>query len=180
LGKRLLFSGYRSYELGIFKESDPKVAVIKKLLKSVFTGYLEEGYTWLLITGNLGSELWGAQVWTALKAEYPEARLALMFPYEGFGEKWNENNQEILQRIVFSADFTEPTSHKPYETPQQLKDHDRFMVEHSDSALLLYDREFEGKPEFLYQRIENYAADHPYEYRLLSMEDLQEAATPQN
>lgn len=31
--KVIYFSGYRSFELGVFKENDPKVSVIKKVLK---------------------------------------------------------------------------------------------------------------------------------------------------
>ena len=31
--KRLWITGYRSYELNIFKDDDPKVQVIKKVLK---------------------------------------------------------------------------------------------------------------------------------------------------
>lgn len=29
----LIISGYRSFELGVFKEDDPKIIVIKKCLK---------------------------------------------------------------------------------------------------------------------------------------------------
>lgn len=31
--KVMYISGYRSFELGVFKENDPKITVIKKVLK---------------------------------------------------------------------------------------------------------------------------------------------------
>ena len=48
--KVIYFSGYRSFELGVFKENDPKVAVIKKVLKREIQQLAEEGLEWIMIT----------------------------------------------------------------------------------------------------------------------------------
>ena len=37
----LLVTGYKSFELGIFKDKDPKVTIIKKAIKSFIT-YLRQ------------------------------------------------------------------------------------------------------------------------------------------
>jgi len=87
--KTLYFTGYRNYELGVFRAKDPKIAVIKKVIMSTLTNYVEEGLEWLLISGNLGAELWCAEAVEQLKQTYPELKLGIIFPFEGFGENWN-------------------------------------------------------------------------------------------
>lgn len=39
--KRVWVTGYRSYELNIFKDNDPKVQVIKEVLKNYLRAQLE-------------------------------------------------------------------------------------------------------------------------------------------
>lgn len=41
--KRLWVTGYRSYELSIFSDKDPKLTVIKYTLTNYFKSLLEEG-----------------------------------------------------------------------------------------------------------------------------------------
>ena len=40
--RRLWVTGYRGYELNVFKDSDPKVKVIKKVLTEHLKNYLEK------------------------------------------------------------------------------------------------------------------------------------------
>ena len=68
----ILVTGYRSFELGIFKDKDPKIAVIKKAIKRAILGYCDQGLDWLIFTvwisdgchlslSNSWSELEGSQ-----------------------------------------------------------------------------------------------------------------------
>lgn len=41
--KRLWVTGYRSYELGVFSDKDPKLTVIKYALSNYLKSLLEEG-----------------------------------------------------------------------------------------------------------------------------------------
>ncbi len=43
------------------------------------------------------------------------------------------------------ADYVEAVSHQPYQSPSQLKNHTRFILEHTVGCLLIYDEEFPGK-----------------------------------
>ena len=56
--KVIYVSGYRSFELGVFKENDPKIQVVKNVLKKELRQLAEEGLEWVLVSGNLGVELW--------------------------------------------------------------------------------------------------------------------------
>ena len=57
--KRLWVTGYRSYELSIFSDKDPKLTVIKYTLTNYFKSLLEEGkIDWIISGANLGIEQW--------------------------------------------------------------------------------------------------------------------------
>ncbi|MTE25225.1 DUF1273 family protein, partial [Microbacterium sp. ZXX196] len=55
-------SGYKPFEIGLFKKNDPAVEYIKKAIRKELEQLLEEGLEWVLISGQLGTELWAAEV----------------------------------------------------------------------------------------------------------------------
>ena len=67
----LLVTGYKSFELGIFKDKDPKVTIIKKAIKRDFKRFLDDGVDWMIFTGNLGFEFWALEVAKELQKDYP-------------------------------------------------------------------------------------------------------------
>ena len=178
--KTLYFTGYRSFELGVFQEKDPKIKIIKKVIKMSLLSYIEQGLEWVLISGNLGAEIWCAEVVELLQKDYPEIKLGIIYPFQGFGENWNEANQQMLQRVQMSADYVNATSHQPYKEPSQLRNHTQFLLEHTDGALLLYDEEFPGKTSFFLKDAKKYREDHPYEIDQIPMDDLQNATFDSN
>lgn len=171
--KVMYISGYRSFELGVFKENDPKITVIKKVLKKEIQQLVEEGLEWVLTSGNLGIETWVTEVVAELKQEYPELKLGIIYPFKEFGNNWNENNQEKLRMTEQLADYVEAVSHQAYQSPSQLRNHTRFLLDHTDGCLLIYDPEFPGKTQYFLKEAQTYQQDHSYEIRLVSMYDLQ-------
>ncbi|EMF0077941.1 DUF1273 domain-containing protein [Enterococcus hirae] len=171
--KVMYISGYRSFELGVFKENDPKITVIKKVLKKEIQQLVEEGLEWVLTSGNLGIETWVTEVVAELKQEYPELKLGIIYPFKEFGNNWNENNQEKLRMTERLADYVEAVSHQAYQSPSQLRNHTRFLLDHTDGCLLIYDPEFPGKTQYFLKEAQTYQQDHSYEIRLVSMDDLQ-------
>ena len=91
----LLITGYKSFELGVFKDKDPKVNIIKKAIKRDLKRFLDEGVDWMIFTGNLGFEFWALEVAKELQKDYP-LRLATLFPFKTHGQNWSEANQEKL------------------------------------------------------------------------------------
>ncbi|MCO5509304.1 DUF1273 domain-containing protein [Enterococcus hirae] len=171
--KVMYISGYRSFELGVFKENDPKITVIKKVLKKEIQQLVEERLEWVLTSGNLGIETWVTEVVAELKQEYPELKLGIIYPFKEFGNNWNENNQEKLRMTEQLADYVEAVSHQAYQSPSQLRNHTRFLLDHTDGCLLIYDPEFPGKTQYFLKEAQTYQQDHSYEIRLVSMDDLQ-------
>lgn len=174
--RRLWLTGYRSYELNIYRDQDPKLAVIKYSLKKRLQAYLEDGLEWLITGAQLGTEQWGINVAAVLKADYPDFKIALMFPFQEFGSKWNEDHQRTLTQIQQQADFVGYVSQQPYQNPSQLKNYQYFMGQHTDGALLLYDPESPGKPQYDYQYLQTQLAPRGYPFDLLDFYDLQDEA----
>jgi len=171
--KTLYITGYRSFELGIFQAKDPKITVIKKVLKRELQQFVEAGLAWVLIGGNLGVELWAAEVVAELKHEYPELQLGILYPYQEFGSQWNEQNRELLAKAESLADYVNAVSHQSYQGPGQLKSHTEFLLGHSEGCLLVYDREYPGKTQYFLKEAERFSIREPYDIYQISMDELQ-------
>ena len=65
--------------------------------------------------------MWCAEVVELLQKDYPEIKLGIIYPFQGFGENWNEANQQMLQRVQMSADYVNATSHQPYKRTKPIK-----------------------------------------------------------
>ncbi|WP_430618081.1 DUF1273 domain-containing protein [Enterococcus sp. DIV1054d] len=171
--KVIYVSGYRSFELGVFQEKDPKIKVIKNVLKKEIRQLTEEGLEWVISSGNLGVELWVTEVVAELKQEYPELHLGIIYPFAEFGSNWNETNQENKMLAEQVADYVESVSHLPYKNPNQLKNHTQFLLTHTDGTLLIYDPEYIGKTDYFLRDAKKMQEVKPYEIHLISMDDLQ-------
>ena len=173
LVKTLYITGYRSFEIAVFQENDPKIIVIKNVLKNEIVSYLENGLEWILVSGNLGIELWTAEIVGELKNDYPELKLGLIYPFQGFGENWNEKNQLSLKKIEGLSDYINSVSHQSYQSPAQLKAHTNFIIKHTGGSLLVYDKEYPGKTAYFLKDCEKFKENNSYDIRLITMLDLQ-------
>jgi uncharacterized phage-like protein YoqJ len=171
--KVLAISGYKPFELGIFKNDHSTVTFIKAALKKELFRMLEEGLEWVLISGQLGVELWAAEVVFELKSDFPDVKLAVITPFLEQEASWSENNTEWYNSILAQADFIDSVSKKVYEKPWQFRLKNQFFIEKSDALLLLYDQEKEGSPKYIYEMAVQYQNNHSYPIQLLTFYDLQ-------
>ncbi|WP_262314657.1 DUF1273 domain-containing protein [Lacticaseibacillus parakribbianus] len=176
MGTRLWLTGYRSWELNAYGDSDPKITVIKLALRNQLKAALDDGLEWVITGGEQGVEQWGAQVAVGLKKDYPELKVAVMLPFADFGHQWKEENQAALATLVQQVDFSASVSSLPYQSPKQLSGYTRFMAQHTDAALLVFDPDFDGKPAFAYRAAQGEDRRRPYPVQLINMPDLEEAA----
>lgn len=177
--KRLWTTGYRAYELGVFDEKDPKVAVIKDVLQKQLRYQLESTSEdfWLITGPQMGVERWSIESALTIKVDYPQLKIALMEPYADFAARWNENNQASLAAIKAQVDFAGRVSEKKYESPEQLRAYQNFMLHYTDGALLIYDPEREGKTVWDWRAINRYREQNAdYSMRMIDFDELQEAA----
>lgn len=172
---KIWLTGYRSYELGIFQDSDLKIKVIKLALQQTLINYLDQGCSWLISGGQTGIEQWGLEVAQELQLQY-DFKTAMMLPFQGFGNQWKTEKQHKLQELVSMVDFSASISQKHYHSPKQLKNYQYFMLTHTDMAIMVYDSDYPGKAKYDYQAIQAYRDRHNYPLHLIDFIDLQEIA----
>lgn len=174
-------TGYKSFEIGVFNDKDIKLQLIKVVLKKRLIQLIEEGLEWVLISGQLGTEIWAAQVVIELQDLGFPIQLAVITPFKDPHVNWNEKNQEMMEEIILAADFYESLSNRPYENPNQFRTKDIYFLNKSDGALVFYDEEHDASPKYFLQLAKKYQETNPYEilqidfYEISSLaEELQE------
>lgn len=175
--KSIFVSGYRSFELNIFDQTDPKFLYLKEFIKNRLTTYIENGVEWFIITGQLGIELWAGEIVLELQEENPTIQLAVILPYTSFGENWNETNKGLLEKVIHKANYVNYSSNKDYESPKQLNANQVFTIRNTDGAFLIYDTMMEesadGSPKYVYDLIEKYQENSNYELNLVGFEEIE-------
>lgn len=164
----ILVTGYRSFDLGIFKEKDARIDVIKRAISKDLIAFIESGVDWFIFTGNLGFEYWALEVAKQLQADYP-IQIATVFLFENHGEQWNEGNQQKLADFK-TVDFVK-YSFKHYENPSQFKQYNQFIIENTDGAYLFYDNENETNMKYLVAQM---SEKRNYDMHFLTFERLNE------
>ena len=173
MSKVVAISGYKPFELGIFKRDHPSVLFIKAALKKSLLPLIDEGLEWVLISGQLGVELWAAEVVFDLQIEFPELKLAVITPFLDQEASWNDNNKEWYESVLAGADYIDSVSKKGYEKPWQFRLKNQFFIDKSERLLLLYDQEKEGSPKYLYELAVQYQSKQSYPIELITFYDLQ-------
>ncbi|MFJ1245191.1 SLOG family protein, partial [Bacillus amyloliquefaciens] len=77
----------------------PEVSYLKKFIAHKLKSLIEEGLEWVLIQGQMGIELWTAEVVIDLKETYPDLKLGVVTPFYGHTDRWNEQNQAKYNHI---------------------------------------------------------------------------------
>ncbi|MBO1513806.1 DUF1273 domain-containing protein [Metabacillus bambusae] len=178
--KVLTISGYKSFELGIFKNDDQAVQYIKKAIEKSLVGFVEEGLEWVIISGQMGVELWAAEVVFDLQMEYSDLKLAILTPFLNQESKWNETNKEYYEFILSQADFVDSITKREYESPIQFRQKNEFLVSKSEGLLLIFDEEKQGSPKYLLETARKKQELTSYFIGFITFSDLQLVVEEEN
>lgn len=174
MAKVAVVSGYKPHELGIFGQKNPGIHFIKEAIRKNLVSLIEEGLEWVIISGQLGTELWAAEVVFDLQSEgYEDLRLAVITPFLHQEENWKEENKEWYESILIQADYVDSVSKRKYENPRQFRLKNQFFIQKSDVLLLLYDLDRDGSPKYLYETACQYKEQNEYDIRLIDFYELQ-------
>ncbi|MDR1606707.1 MAG: SLOG family protein [Streptococcaceae bacterium] len=168
--KTLLIAGYSAFDLGIFDDKDPKLFVIKTMIRQKLEAFASEGLEWLIFGGNLGFEDWVLQVALEMKPDY-DLKLATIFPFKTHGQNWNEANQAKLAHFQ-QADFVQ-YAYDTYQEPRQFRDYHTFLMTHADGAFVFYDDAHETKLKYLVTQLK---AREQFTVQQLDFDALQDLA----
>lgn len=170
--KRIVVTGYKQHELGIFNDQHPGIPIIKKALKSQLIALISEGLEWMIVSGQLGVELWATEVIIELQEDYPHLKYAVITPFTEQSKNWNEQNQEKYDTMIRRADYHVSLTSKPYEAPWQFTEKDKFLIRNSDGMILVYDPENDGSPKFIKKLVEKYMETTDYQLYTITADDL--------
>lgn len=173
ISKRIVVTGYKPHELGLFDDKNPGIGYIKKALEKKLLMLIDEGLEWVLVSGQQGVETWVTEVVLELKKEHSQLKYAVMTPFQDQEKNWNEANKEKFQSLVANADYHVSLTNKPYEAPWQFIEKDKFFLRNSDGILLVYDEENPGSPKFIKKSAEKHAEKTDYKVLTISADDLQ-------
>ncbi|MFT4414167.1 DUF1273 domain-containing protein [Fredinandcohnia humi] len=171
--KVVAITGYKPFELGIFGQNHPGIGYIKKALRKHLISLIEDGLEWVIISGQLGVELWGAEVTLELQELFPELKLAVITPFLNQEENWNETNKEYYEYILSQADYVNSITNRKYDNPSQFRLKNTFFLEKSDALLILYDDEKSGSPQYMYREAIKRAENGRYKLLKINAYDLQ-------
>ncbi|KGA97401.1 hypothetical protein AJ85_08900 [Alkalihalobacillus alcalophilus ATCC 27647 = CGMCC 1.3604] len=146
--KTVAVTGYKAFELGIFDQKHIGITYIRKAFRQRLLTLIEEGLEWVIISGQLGVELWVAEEVFALKEKSPHLKLAVLTPFLEQESGWKEATQSYYREIIAKADFVDSITKRPYESPQQLKQKNEFIIQKVEGLIVLYDEEKQGSPKY--------------------------------
>ncbi|MET3682300.1 putative phage-like protein YoqJ [Alkalibacillus flavidus] len=173
--KSIAITGYKPHELNIFNEEDDKIPVIQEAIKRRLQPLIEEGLEWVVISGQPGVEMWAFDVVQQLKEEYT-IKIAVIPPFQSQDQVWNEEKQQKYQTMLLQADFSQPLSQASYQSPEQYKTRDRWLLQKTDGCLIVYEEEYGGTPRFFYQMAEQYQEQEAYQISQINAFDLEDIA----
>ncbi|MEH7388473.1 DUF1273 domain-containing protein [Bacillus sp. JJ1521] len=171
--KVVAITGYKPFELGIFGQDHPGIRYIKLALKNALIPLIEDGLEWVIISGQLGVELWAAEITYELQDEYPDLKIAVITPFLEQDENWNETNKEYYQFILSQADYVNSITNRKYDNPSQFRLKNAFFLDKSDALLILYDEENEGSPRYIYSDAKKKCENEDYQLITINAYDLQ-------
>ncbi|TDM04247.1 DUF1273 domain-containing protein [Macrococcus carouselicus] len=169
--KSVYVTGYKPYELNIFRNNQPEVKFIKLYLQERLRQYAEEGLEWVIISGMLGTELWAGEVAIRLRKNY-DLKLAIITPFLEHTSKWNEENQQYYEQIASQSDFITSVYQQPYAGGYMFREATRFILENTEGTLLFYDDEQAASPKYFKQQLIDFSATSDYNMDIISMDDL--------
>lgn len=174
--KRILITGYKATELGIFSLKHPGIAIIKKALNKQIVSLIDEGLEWVIVSGQWGIELWAAEVVLELKSTYPDLQLAVITPFLDQEEKWSEEKKVIYQSVTQQADYVNSVSKKQYDGGWQFREKNKFLLRNTDGILLVYDEENAGSPKYIKELAAQQGVHQDYPIICITAYDLQSIA----
>lgn len=177
--KKAIFTGYKSYELGIYKDHDPKVKFIKLAIRKRLKAMCGEGLDWVLLSGQMGVEMWTAQTVFDLQEEGYMIQLGVIPPFENQESRWPDPVKLAYEEICARADFFQPLYKGEYKGPYQFTARDKWLIDKTDGCVILMDEEYPGNLKYFYKEARQAAEKRNYEIQLITPYDLEEVVQEQ-
>lgn len=157
-------TGYKPMELNIFNEDDGRITYVKEAIKRRLISFIEEGLEWVLISGQMGVELWTADVILDELKDMYGIQIGIIPPFENQEKRWPEALQMKYQETLMTADFYQPLYKGEYKGPYQFRAKNKWLIEKSDACLMLLDEEYPGSNKYFYEEAKQTEKSYPIYY----------------
>lgn len=171
--KVLTIAGNKPLELNISNEKDKRIFFVKMALKKRLISLIEEGLEWVIMSAQMGIELWAAEVVLELKEEYP-IQLGIFPPFLEYESRWPEMYQESFLHVTSEADFFQPLYNQSYKGAFQFINKDYWLIEKSDGCLLLADEDYPGSVGYFLEKVKKEQEQAEYYMTIITPNDLED------
>lgn len=139
VGLKCAFTGHRPQNLPFrFDETDERCLRLKAELRKLIVQMVEQKNVTHFISGMaLGIDIYAAEMVLDLKTDFPFITLECALPCETQAARWSERYRNRYFKIVEQCD--KETLLQTHYTPDCMQKRNRYMVEHADFVLAVWD-----------------------------------------
>ncbi|ENH97306.1 hypothetical protein J416_04788 [Gracilibacillus halophilus YIM-C55.5] len=169
----ITITGNKPMELNIRNEKDERIRYIKKAIRQRVEALLDNGLEWVIISGQMGVELWAGEIVLQLKKDYP-IKLAMIPPFLDVESRWPEHYQQQFQQVASGADFYKPLHNQTYQSRSQFIQKDYWLIHKTDGCVILVDEEYPGSVKYFMDKAKSAQESTNYIIQLITPLDLEE------
>ena len=170
------FTGHCPMRFSFGYDEEDKLCLHLKLAMAWQIGILIESGISLFYSGMaLGVGQWGAEIILDMKRQYPNVQLVAVLPCETRADRWSSAQRERYFDILARCD--DVITLRAHYTPQCALEHNRYIVDHAEYLLAVYDGNPKGGIAYTvrYAREKNrqITVIHPDTLEIVSWPDLE-------
>ena len=137
------FTGHRPSHFHFqYDEQHPDCLALKDCMRTEIMKLVERGIMTFLSGMALGVDTWGAEIILELKPQHPRLKLIAVIPCETQANKWSDKQRERYFTLLAQCDEEIYVSRR--YTRSCMFDRNRYLVNHSDILLAIYDGDSKG------------------------------------
>lgn len=137
------FTGHRPAHFSFgYQEDHPDCVRIKNAIGLAISALAEEGVTTFISGMAQGVDLWAAREVLRQREKREALRLIAVQPYTGQADRWPESFRDAYNEILMASD--ERLCLHPAYTPSCMMERNRWMVDHAEILLAVYDGSASG------------------------------------
>lgn len=137
------FTGHRPKKFAWrYDETAPDCVKLKQILLDQIAWLVKDGTTEFLSGMAVGTDTWAALSVLALREKNPALKLHCVLPCENQADKWSAFARERYTAILTAADKV--TYVRREYTPDCMLERNRYLVDHADVLLAVYNGERRG------------------------------------
>lgn len=166
-----MFTGHRPQSLPFgFNESDPRCKELKRRLRVLIREMIESGVTHFLSGMALGIDIYAAEIVLSLREEFPEISLEAIIPCANQSCKWSK--MQVFNYFTILKQCNKVVVLQDNYTPDCMNKRNRYMVEHSDCAIAVWNGSNSGTGNTVKYALSKKLPVimlHPYSYSVLKI-----------